>query len=213
MNEKMTLDEIAADLRTYMGSAHVPVSTLLSLVEHVRVLQPAAVVEDECGHGPAAVVRDCVLCGAPLCCQACCSASAPVVEPPACKTCGHVVGQPCRVAACEYEHKACPSCDTPPAPVPARAEASDKDVERARKYLATMRQFGEGDDLKLLAFDLASAREEGRREGLEKAERYASAIRWALGENGRFNDRRDGDGPFWWRTELRRRAALIGDKP
>lgn len=34
------------------------------------------------------------------------------------------------------------------------------------------------------------------------------AIRWALGEVDEFPERQDGQGPYWWRAELRRRAAL-----
>ena len=40
------------------------------------------------------------------------------------------------------------------------------------------------------------------------AERYESAIRWALGEGGEFPPREEVQGRYWWRTELRRRAAL-----
>ena len=35
-----------------------------------------------------------------------------------------------------------------------------------------------------------------------------AAVRWALGEEGDFPLRGDGQGAYWWRTELRRRAAL-----
>jgi hypothetical protein len=58
--------------------------------------------------------------------------------------------------------------------------------------------------------EAAESRETALREALEKAQ---SAIRWALGEEGEF-----GEEPaplagkyrrrFWWRTELRERAAL-----
>ena len=44
------------------------------------------------------------------------------------------------------------------------------------------------------------------------AERYEAAIRWALGEIDDFPPREEGQGKYWWRTELRRRAALAGDK-
>lgn len=41
-----------------------------------------------------------------------------------------------------------------------------------------------------------------------RAERYEQAIRWALGEVDDFRPRQDGEGAYWWRKELRRRAAL-----
>lgn len=47
--------------------------------------------------------------------------------------------------------------------------------------------------------------------GRTKAERIIqleNAIRWALGENGDFPPREEGQGAYWWRTELRRRAGL-----
>jgi hypothetical protein len=41
--------------------------------------------------------------------------------------------------------------------------------------------------------------------------RLRAAIRWALGEVGEFREREfTAQGPYWWRTELRRRAALAG---
>lgn len=38
--------------------------------------------------------------------------------------------------------------------------------------------------------------------------RLREAIRWALGENGDFRYREEGEGQFWWRKELRERAGL-----
>lgn len=43
------------------------------------------------------------------------------------------------------------------------------------------------------------------------AERYRDAIEWALGANGDFPDREPGDGAYWWRSELQRRAGLEWD--
>lgn len=40
-------------------------------------------------------------------------------------------------------------------------------------------------------------------------ERLIAAIRWALGEEGEFEPRGENDPPYWWRTELRKRAGLI----
>lgn len=39
-----------------------------------------------------------------------------------------------------------------------------------------------------------------------RMKKLESAIRWALGEKGDFPQRQDGQGAYWWRTELRRRA-------
>lgn len=50
--------------------------------------------------------------------------------------------------------------------------------------------------------------EQGR--AARDAERYEAAIRWALGETDEFPYREGGQGPYWWRTELRRRATLRG---
>ena len=46
---------------------------------------------------------------------------------------------------------------------------------------------------------------------LEVIERQQAALRWALGENGDFRERLQGEGRYWWRTELRARAALIDE--
>lgn len=44
---------------------------------------------------------------------------------------------------------------------------------------------------------------------LEKQNReYRAAIEWALGENGDFRTQEDGEGKYYWRKELRKRARL-----
>lgn len=48
------------------------------------------------------------------------------------------------------------------------------------------------------------------RRRLERLEKCEAAIRWALGEEGDFPTRQTGQGAYWWRTELRNRAALEG---
>ena len=52
------------------------------------------------------------------------------------------------------------------------------------------------------------------RERVQRAEQRVrdleAAIRWALGEEGEFPSREAGQGAYWWRTELRQRAALRG---
>jgi hypothetical protein len=49
-------------------------------------------------------------------------------------------------------------------------------------------------------------------ESLDSQEaRYFHALRWALGVNGEFPTRKDGQGAYWWRTELQRRAGLYWD--
>jgi len=44
-------------------------------------------------------------------------------------------------------------------------------------------------------------------------DRLREAILWALGERGEFPPRGDGDPPYGWRKELRRRAALGENQP
>lgn len=39
------------------------------------------------------------------------------------------------------------------------------------------------------------------------------AIAWALGENDDFRAREPGEGAYWWRKELRERAALASTAP
>lgn len=45
----------------------------------------------------------------------------------------------------------------------------------------------------------------------ERAERAEKAIAWALGESDEFPPREPGQGAYWWRTELRRRARAAND--
>lgn len=49
---------------------------------------------------------------------------------------------------------------------------------------------------------------ENLEDALESRDRYEEAIRWALGEGEDFPFRKDGQSAYWWRTELRKRAAL-----
>lgn len=46
---------------------------------------------------------------------------------------------------------------------------------------------------------------------LARVEALEGAIRWALGEQGEFTIPAEPFGRYWWRAELRRRAALGGD--
>lgn len=46
------------------------------------------------------------------------------------------------------------------------------------------------------------------RDRLDRLEKCEAALRWALGEIGDFPERRFGQPAYWWRTELRKRAAL-----
>ena len=61
----------------------------------------------------------------------------------------------------------------------------------------------------LRGYVILSARLEREKADLQaEVERLRAAIRWALGEEGTFAERL-ADGPmYWWRTELRKRAAL-----
>ncbi len=40
----------------------------------------------------------------------------------------------------------------------------------------------------------------------DEIERLRIAIAWALGEEGDFQSRQEGDPPYWWRTKLRELA-------
>jgi len=44
--------------------------------------------------------------------------------------------------------------------------------------------------------------------GQADAEKLQEAILWALGCRGRFPPREQGQGGYWWRTELRKRAGI-----
>lgn len=45
---------------------------------------------------------------------------------------------------------------------------------------------------------------------IQREQMLEDAIRWALGEKGDFPARQEGEGAYWWRSELRRRAGLNG---
>jgi hypothetical protein len=42
----------------------------------------------------------------------------------------------------------------------------------------------------------------------KRIQQLEGAIRWACGEIGEFPPRKEGQGAFWWRSELRRRAGM-----
>jgi hypothetical protein len=44
-----------------------------------------------------------------------------------------------------------------------------------------------------------------------REERYLDALRWALGSNGEFRTRQPGQGAYYWRMELMKRAGLKWD--
>lgn len=44
---------------------------------------------------------------------------------------------------------------------------------------------------------------------IDRANRLCDVIDWALGEAGEFPIRKRGEGVYWWRKELRRRAGLM----
>lgn len=50
------------------------------------------------------------------------------------------------------------------------------------------------------------------RELIERIARLEGAIRWANGEVDEFPERKPGEGAYWWRKELTRRARLEGDR-
>ena len=59
----------------------------------------------------------------------------------------------------------------------------------------------------LLAKDLAKAKSARDNYHIQML-RYKDALHWALGENGDFRPRDDSEAAYWWRKELRTRAAL-----
>lgn len=61
---------------------------------------------------------------------------------------------------------------------------------------------------------LASSSSLTRTEPSQDATRLDGAIRWALGETDEFPERKETDGAYWWRSELRKRAFdSQGQKP
>ncbi len=54
---------------------------------------------------------------------------------------------------------------------------------------------------------MGAALQEERDHHRERIATLEAAVRWALGEEGEFTPRLDG-GRYWWRTELRARAAI-----
>jgi hypothetical protein len=44
---------------------------------------------------------------------------------------------------------------------------------------------------------------------LRHSRKIERAIMWALGENGDFAQRKEGQGAYWWRAELRKRSAAM----
>ena len=63
------------------------------------------------------------------------------------------------------------------------------------------------DEVRALANDIAAC-ESALAASQARVTELEEAIRWALGEVGGFSQRGDGDGAYWWRSELRARAAL-----
>ena len=49
---------------------------------------------------------------------------------------------------------------------------------------------------------------EHHRDAHRKIKTLTKAVRWALGEEGDFESRKDGDPPYWWRKKLRHFARL-----
>jgi hypothetical protein len=86
----------------------------------------------------------------------------------------------------------------------ATLDATRSQLEQAQRECAEAR---EGHVATLAEFHAARA----------EAEKLREAIAWVLGERGAFPGRIYTEGPYWWRTELRRRAALstppAGEKP
>lgn len=70
--------------------------------------------------------------------------------------------------------------------------------------------YGNGNHLKGADYKPSERRTMKRKQPQAKLmiKRFRHAIEWALGVRGNFKQRRMGDGPFWWRKELQKRAGL-----
>jgi hypothetical protein len=91
-----------------------------------------------------------------------------------------------------------------------RVKAKSGDAERLQKKLDRLRREYREYALHVERVNLET---EAYIEGIEAKLRLATdAIRWALGEIGDFRPRRDGEGPYYWRTTLRQYAAAVLDK-
>lgn len=84
----------------------------------------------------------------------------------------------------------CPNCNSPLWRVSWKAEAQENQT------------------ISETQFDRAMAAEAERDAAIARAEKAEAAIRWALGEEGDFPPRGEGEPAYWWRKELRRLASL-----
>lgn len=71
---------------------------------------------------------------------------------------------------------------------------------------------GQDEPLEPVLEDIKSLRDALARR-IAEGERLREAIEWALGECGDFPPRQEGEGAYWWRAELRKRAALVIEEP
>ena len=95
-----------------------------------------------------------------------------------------------------------------------RALVRRHDVETT---ISTLKYIAASPDQKYGGFHIHT--KETAAAALREIRKLQMAVRWALGEVGDFPMRQEGQGAYWWRTELRRRAGMSsntkpsGDSP
>jgi hypothetical protein len=93
-----------------------------------------------------------------------------------------------------------------------KLKAKDAEIARLRAELDDRMAYIKGISDTLPGTGLLAVKVAALKQRLEAAEaeakRLGEAIRWALGESDEFAARAEGQGAYWWRTELRTRAAL-----
>ena len=93
--------------------------------------------------------------------------------------------------------------DTPRTDAEYDRQRRDYDLSREFDWPAFPVDFDFARDLERQLATAQRELEEARRD----SRRLESAIRWALGETD-FRARKQGEGAYWWRKELRARAAM-----
>jgi hypothetical protein len=93
------------------------------------------------------------------------------------------------------------------------AEAAFAVAEReVRALIEREKDYRENSELFLRERDRLAARVAERDRLKARVAELEAAVRWALGEKGSFARQGPNDSPYWWRTELRRRALLDARK-
>lgn len=106
----------------------------------------------------------------------------------------------------------CPKCKVMrhPEALPAKSDICVKCLEQERDGLRMEKHaLSELVDANRKEFEADVKALERERDDLKaEVEGLLAAANWTLGCNGSFAPRKDGQGAFWWRAELTRRAGL-----